>query len=123
MTLATTIGQDDPETLPHGRLARAIRRHHAVCLTVFAIIVIAHWAEHLVQAFQIYAMDWPMAEARGVIGLWFPWLIKSELLHYAYAIVMLTMLWMLRDGFSGAARQWWMLAFGTTSSTSSCSSR
>ena len=111
MTHATTIGHDDTDALPRGRLTRAIRHHHTACLTVFAVIVVAHWAEHLVQAFQIYAMDWPVAEARGVVGLWFPWLIESELLHYAYAIVMLAMLWMLRDGFSGAARQWWMLAF------------
>lgn len=112
MTHATTVGQDGTASSPgRGRLARAIHRRHTTCLTVFAVIVVAHWAEHLVQAFQIYALGWPTSEARGVLGLWFPWLIESELLHYGYAIVMLTMLWMLRDGFTGAARQWWMLGF------------
>ena len=75
------------------------------------VIVLAHWAEHLVQAFQIYAMGWPIPEARGVLGLWFPWLVKSELLHYSYALVMLVGLWVLRTGFTGRSRLWWMIAF------------
>ncbi|MFF1530220.1 hypothetical protein [Cellulomonas sp. NPDC058312] len=109
----TTAGPAAVPGLPSaGPLMRALRRHHTSCLTVFAVIVVAHWAEHLVQAFQIYALGWPTSEALGVVGLWFPWLIRAEVLHYAYAIVMLVMLWLLRDGFTGAARQWWMLAFG-----------
>ena len=53
------------------------------------VIVLAHWAEHLLQAFQIYALGWPVPEARGALGHFFPWLIKSETLHYGYALVML----------------------------------
>lgn len=90
----------------------ALRRRHFECLMVFTVIVIAHWSEHLVQAFQIYALGWPAAEARGVLGLPFPWLITSEVMHYGYALVMLAFLWVLRNGFTGRARQWWMLAFG-----------
>ena len=36
------------------------------------VIVLAHWAEHLAQAFQIYVLGWPSPEARGVLGLWYP---------------------------------------------------
>jgi hypothetical protein len=71
------------------------------------VIVLAHWAEHLAQAFQVYALRWPVPEARGVLGLWYPWLVKSELLHYAYALVMLVGIWMLRLGFTGTSRAWW----------------
>jgi hypothetical protein len=37
-------------------------------------------------------------------------LIKSEWLHYGYAIVMLVVLWLLRSGFVGKSRWWWNLA-------------
>ena len=53
-----------------------------------------------------------MPEARGALGLLFPWLIKSEALHYGYAVVMLIGLWTLRKGFTGKVDHfWWMLAF------------
>jgi hypothetical protein len=78
----------------------------------FMVIVLAHWAEHLAQAFQIYVLHWSIPAARGVLGLWFPWLIKSEVLHYLYALLMLTGLWMFRKGFQGRSYTWWMLACG-----------
>lgn len=83
---------------------------HERALQVFTAIVLAHWAEHLTQAFQIYALGWPVPEARGVLGLWYPWMVKSELLHYGYALVMLVGLWMLRGGFVGLSRRWWTIA-------------
>jgi len=83
---------------------------HKPALQLFMVIVLAHWAEHLVQAFQIYVLGWPPPAARGVLGQWFPWLVKSESLHYGYAIVMLVGLWTLRKGFHGLSRQWWTAA-------------
>lgn len=85
---------------------------HKPALQLFMAVVLAHWAEHLVQAFQIYVLHWPVPEARGVLGYWYPWLIKSESLHYGYAIVMLIGLWTLRKGFQGTSRRWWTLALG-----------
>ena len=60
-------------------------RWHERALQVFMFIVLAHWGEHLVQAYQIYVMGWPRPKANGILGLWYPWLIKSETLHYGYA--------------------------------------
>lgn len=85
-------------------------RYHEVGLNLFMFIVVAHWAEHLVQAFQIWALDTPRPKARGVLGQWFPWLISSEWLHYGYAIVMLVFLFLLRPGFRGRAKRWWTVA-------------
>jgi hypothetical protein len=86
---------------------------HELALRIFTVIVLAHWAEHLLQAFQIYALGWPVPDARGALGHFFPWLVSSELLHYAYALVMLAGLWILRSGFTGALdRRWWMIALG-----------
>jgi hypothetical protein len=86
--------------------------HHELALRIFMVIVLAHWAEHLLQALQIYALGWPVPEARGALGYFFPWLISSEILHYGYALIMLAGLWMLRSGFTGVQdRRWWMIAF------------
>jgi hypothetical protein len=85
-------------------------RWHKPALQAFMVVVLAHWAEHLVQAFQIYVLKWPVPASRGVLGQFFPWLVKSEALHYGYAIVMLIGLWTLRKGFHGLARKWWTVA-------------
>ncbi len=86
---------------------------HELALRVFMVIVLAHWAEHLLQAFQIYGLGWPVPESRGLLGHFFPFVVESEVLHYTYAIVMLAGLWILRTGFTGRVdRLWWMVAFG-----------
>ncbi|MFI0418250.1 hypothetical protein [Spongiactinospora sp. 9N601] len=87
-------------------------RGHQAALNVFLFIVLAHWAEHIVQAIQIWVMGWPLPEARGVLGLWFPWLVTSEALHYGYALVMLVGLVALRGGFTGRSRVWWNISMG-----------
>lgn len=83
---------------------------HRTALRMFLVVVIAHWAEHLVQAYQIWVLGWPRPRARGVLGQFYPWLVTSEWLHYGYAIVMLVFLVLLRRGFAGRARAWWTAA-------------
>ena len=83
---------------------------HKPALWTFTAIVLGHWSEHLAQAFQVYVLRWPIPESRGVLGLAFPWLVKSEVLHYAYALIMLIGLWIFLDGFKGRARVWWTIA-------------
>jgi hypothetical protein len=86
---------------------------HELALRVFTVIVLSHWAEHLLQAYQIYGLGWPVPDARGMLGHFYPWLITSELLHYGYAIVMLAGLWILRSGFTAKTdRLWWTIALG-----------
>lgn len=95
-----------------GLIERLNGVRHRTALNVFMVIVIAHWAEHLAQAYQIWVLGWTVPQSRGVLGLAFPWLIKSEWLHYGYALVMLVGLFLLRKGFVGRAHTWWMIAFG-----------
>lgn len=83
---------------------------HKRALNLFMLIVLGHWAEHLAQAYQIYVLGWPRPKAGGVLGLFYPWLVSSEMLHYGYAIVMLIGIWTLRKGFSGTSRKWWTAA-------------
>ncbi|MBI2363121.1 MAG: aspartate-semialdehyde dehydrogenase [Elusimicrobia bacterium] len=84
---------------------------HKPANQLFMAIVLAHWAEHLAQAWQVFYLHWPRPQAGGMLGLWFPWMVKSEFLHYAYALVMLVGFWVLREGFVGKGRAWWMAAF------------
>ena len=84
---------------------------HEHALWIYTVIVLAHWSEHFAQAFQIYVLGWKISDARGVLGLPFPGLIKSESLHYGFALVMLVAFWVLRKGFVGRSHTWWMVAF------------
>jgi hypothetical protein len=84
---------------------------HKPALLTYTAIILIHWSEHLVQAFQVYVLGWPLPEARGVLGMPFPWLVKSEALHYFYAVFMLVAFWVLRKGFVGRSYYWWMAAF------------
>jgi len=100
----------NPQTSLHARLNGT---YHELALRAFLVVVLGHWLEHLVQTFQIYVLGWPVPEARGLLGLFYPWMVKSETLHYGYAIVMLIGLWTLRKGFTGKVdRFWWTLALG-----------
>jgi hypothetical protein len=90
---------------------RANSSHHELALKLFMVIVLTHWGEHLLQATQIYVLGWPVPEARGILGYFYPWLVSSEVLHYGYALVMLLGLWLLRPGFNGGADgRWWTIA-------------
>lgn len=91
-------------------LAKLNSDWHERANLAFTAVVLGHWAEHLVQAYQIYALKWPRAESLGLLGQFFPWLVKSEALHYGYALVMLIGLFLLRPGFVGRARTWWTVA-------------
>ena len=82
---------------PSGHSAPFIERlnaeWHEVALRTFMVIVLAHWA------------------SRGLLGQFFPWLVKSETLHYGYALVMLVGLFALRKGFTDIKeRRWWTIA-------------
>jgi hypothetical protein len=106
-----------PRTLdtaePSRLLDRLNAQHHEIALRIFTVVVLAHWAEHLFQAFQIYVLGWPVPKSLGMLGLFYPWLVKSEVLHYGYALVMLAGLWAFRPGFTGVKdRRWWTIALG-----------
>lgn len=86
-------------------------RWHERALQVFGAIVLLHWTEHIVQAFQIWVLDYKKPAARGLLGAQWPWLVSSEWLHYGYAVVMLIALAVLLPGFKGRSRVFWSIAF------------
>jgi hypothetical protein len=72
--------------------------------------VVAHWIEHLFQAYQVFVMNMPRHHSLGALGYLFPSLMHSEWLHYSYAVVMFLGLGLLNDEFRGAARRYWSMA-------------
>ncbi len=51
-----------------GLVARLNGPWHRPALFVFLGIVLAHWGEHLFQAFQIWVLDVPRTKALGALG-------------------------------------------------------
>jgi hypothetical protein len=95
-----------------GRISQKLNTSwHKYALWFFAFITLAHWGEHLCQAFQVYVLHMPLKRSFGMVGLVFPRLVQTEALHYGYALVMLVFLWVLRKGFTGRAYVWGMIAF------------
>ena len=86
-------------------------RWHKAALQVFMVIVLFHWAEHLIQAYQLWGLHWTRAQSMGLLGMYYPWLMKTETLHYGFALVMVIGLWVLRKGFTGTSHKWWMVSF------------
>jgi hypothetical protein len=99
-----------PRAEREGLLRRLNGPWHRRALAVFMAVVLGHWAEHLFQAWQIWAMGMPRHHALGALGMVWPWLVHSEWLHYGYALVMLAGLAVLYPGMTGRARTWWGLA-------------
>jgi hypothetical protein len=97
-------------TVPSGIFANLNGRYHRLALNLFMLVVLAHWAEHVAQAWQIWVLGRPRPQSRGALGEAFPWLVTSEWLHYGYALVMLIGLVILRPGFVGRAKAWWTVA-------------
>jgi hypothetical protein len=83
---------------------------HERALYLYTAVVLLHWAEHLVQAYQIFVLGWPRPESGGLFGLWLPWLVRTELLHWGYAVFMLAGLIILRPGFAGRSRLFWNIS-------------
>jgi hypothetical protein len=111
-TVPTDLSCSLPPASWWGRLSLKLNTTwHKYALWAFGFITLAHWAEHLAQAFQIYVLKMRPQDSFGLVGMLYPPLVKSEVMHYLYAIVMLVLLWVLRKGFTGRSYRWWMIAF------------
>jgi len=84
-------------------------------LALFAYlgIVAGHFAEHLIQFYQIYVLHMHPKLAGGILGLYYPQLAQNEVLHIAYNSAQLTGLLLLLPVFlklGGKAKLWWKIA-------------
>lgn len=80
-------------------------------LWLFYIICLGHLNEHITQAVQAYALGWPANRSLGFLGLFWPFLVHSEILHYCFALFIMLGLFVFRDRFTGKAHTWWVVAF------------
>ena len=112
MTDSAGLHTAAPLSIGWARLAERLdSTWHRRALQLFMVIVLFHWVEHLVQAYQVWVLHWPRAMSMGLLGMYYPWLMKTEVLHYSFALVMLVGLWVLRRGFTGRSHTWWMISF------------
>jgi hypothetical protein len=79
-------------------------------LHIFVVVMIAHWLEHIVQAYQVFALGYERHHALGLLGQFYPWLVHSEWMHFGYAVLTYLGLIALRQGFTGQALSWWNAA-------------
>jgi hypothetical protein len=93
-----------------GVLATLNGRRHQQALILFTVAVLVHYVEHLGQGVEIWGLGWKTADSGGVIGLAFPWLVTSEVMHYSFALFMIIGFFLLRPAFMGRALRWWSLA-------------
>jgi hypothetical protein len=104
----------DARPIDHARARRQVRyderlgiwRHRAV--VIFLAVVVLHWSEHLVQAYQVWVLDWPREDALGGLGVIWPWLAQAEVLHVAYNLFVLFGLMLLLPIFRGVGRTFWL---------------
>lgn len=106
MQAACALPDRDPSLL-----AKLNSSWHKPTLIAYTVFVLGHWSEHFLQAFQIYVLGWKVPDARGLLGYFYPWLVKSEAMHYFYAVAMLSAFWFFRTGFKDRSYRWWMIAF------------
>ena len=93
-----------------GLLATLNGRRHKLALILFTIAVLVHYFEHAGQAVEIWGLGWRVPDSGGLIGLAFPWLVTSEIMHYSFALFMIIGFFVLRPAFYGRALRWWSLA-------------
>jgi hypothetical protein len=86
-------------------------RWHKRAIQIFMIVVLAHLSEHIIQVIQLWVLHWPRPHCMGILGLKYPWLMKTEWLHYGHALFMLLGLAALRPAITiRQALLWWNIA-------------
>jgi hypothetical protein len=87
-------------------------RWHKRAMQIFMLVILIHLSEHLAQVFQLWVLGWQRKDCMGLLGLAYPWMMKSEGLHYGHALFMLLGLAALRPAIViGQALLWWDLSF------------
>ncbi len=78
-------------------------------MRLLLIITILHFVEHIIQLMQLYVLHLPRAESMGLVGLYFPWLMKTEIFHYVLALYMLIAMYKYRHYFrlGTSNREYW----------------
>jgi hypothetical protein len=79
-------------------------------LILYLVLIVTHFAEHVLQLIQAAFLAWPRPEAGGLLGLWSPQLLTNESLHFSYNLMQLLGLLVLSYHVTGRAQTWWRIA-------------
>lgn len=105
---------DDVQTLSESKNRITFRplseRWFRRLLILYLVLIVGHFAEHVLQLIQAAVLSWPRAEAGGLLGLWTPQLLTNESLHFSYNLMQLVGLLVLSYHVTGRARTWWRIA-------------
>lgn len=86
---------------------------HKQAIQIFMLIVLAHFADHLLQVYQVYVLKFPESHSHGLLVELFSCPVTpetTEWFHHGFASIMLAGLVTLARGFTGQARRWWNVA-------------
>ena len=78
-------------------------------MRLLVAVMVFHWAEHLIQAVQVYALGVPRHHALGLLGMVWPSLVHNESMHFTYSFVMLLLLVATLPKMHHVGR-WWLAA-------------
>ncbi len=104
--------QNLPENKPHGTFQPFSPVWFRRLLILYVVLIVTHFAEHVLQLIQAALLAWPRAEAGGLLGLWAPELVVNESLHFSYNLMQLVGLLVLYYHVTKRTRFWWRIAIG-----------
>lgn len=79
-------------------------------MQTFIFISIAHLIEHIAQILEVYLLHLPREKSLGFLGLAYPWLMRSETLHYFLALYMFFAIYGLRNQLRRKGLFYWDIA-------------
>ena len=80
-------------------------------MKLFFLISVFHLLEHFAQMFQLYYLHFTRKQSLGILGLYYPWLIHSEWLHFIFSVFTLVGLVCLEPKITKrSAKRWWTLS-------------
>jgi hypothetical protein len=77
-------------------------------MKLFLSIVVLHFGEHIAQLVELYVLKMPRPKCLGLLGIAYPYAMRSEWLHYFLACFMLVGFYRLRLQITG--KYWWDIA-------------
>jgi len=82
-------------------------------MRIFLVLLAAHWLEHLFQAYQVYVLYLHRECALGFLGMKYPWLIRTEALHFVFALLTVVgFFWVSDWGFwDGKSIRFWRYGY------------
>ena len=87
MTVSTAGIQDFTGHASGGFVDNLNTRWHRLALLSLLAIVLVHWAEHIVQAYQFFVLHWPRPMSMGLVGTDWELGFNQSRFHHAMQVL------------------------------------